>query len=233
METKVCGACNAAELAALSEAGATHVGMVFINGHQRHVGMSPSLSGLMPDTACGNLGNSTTGVNRPVRVGVFADEMAQNVIARIYNYDIGMVQFDGNEPPTYIENLRRTIVPDIRTSLLVCKTIRVSGISDLAICTRYADCVDYFQFNFTMQESGEDGIQSILQTLDSYAGNVPYWVGGDLSAAAARAIMSADRKLCHGIDLSALCISDADGCKTDALHEFANLSRKCQATNAF
>lgn len=224
MEIKVCGACNAAEMAALTEAGASHVGIVFIDGSRRQVGMSPSLSGLLPDTACGNLGNDASKGRRPVRVGVFADEMAQNVIARIYNYAIGMVQFDGDEPPVYIENLRRTIVPDIRTKLLVCKTIRVTGSSDLAICTRYADCVDFFQFNFMPRNTGEADIQSFLHAIDSYAGNVPFWVSGELSAEAAKAIMSAKKELCHGIDLSALCISDTDGCKTDALREFTGKS---------
>ncbi len=222
MEIKVCGACNAAELAALHEAGASHVGMVFINSCQRHVAMSPSLSGQLPDTACGNLGGNAPKRNGPLRVGVFADEMAQNIITRIYNYDIDMVQFDGNEPPVYIENLRRTIVPDIRPRLLVCKTIHVAGSSDLAECAHYADCVDFFQFNFTAQKSGETGTQQILSNLNSYGGNVPYWVGGDLSAADAIAIMSAGMKLCYGIDLSALCISGTDGCKADALHDFAH-----------
>lgn len=227
MEIKVCGACNAAELAALHGAGASHVGMVFINGYQRHVAMSPSLSGLLPDNACGNLGGNAPKINMPLRVGVFADEMAQNVITRTYNYGIDMVQFDGNEPPVYIENLRRTIVPDIRSRLLVCKTIQMSHSSDLAECTHYANYVDFFQFNFSAQKSGETDIRQILSTLDSYGGNVPYWVGGNLSAAAARAVMSADMKLCYGIDLSSLCISDTDGCKTDALLDFAHKSGKC------
>ena len=220
MEIKVCGACNAAELAALSEAGASHVGMIFINGHQRHVGMSPSLSGLLPDNACGNLGGNAQSDAGPVRVGVFANEMAQNVIAHTYNYGIGMVQFDGNEQPNYIESLRRTIVPDIRSRLLVCKTIQVSGSSDLAKCTRYADCVDFFQFNFTIHKSGETYLQQMLSTLDSYVGNVPYWVGGNLSAEAAKAIMSADRNLCYGIDLSSLYLSNTGGCTTFNLQEF-------------
>lgn len=220
MEIKVCGACNAAELAALSEAGASHVGMIFINGHQRHVGMSPSLSGLLPDDACGNLGDNAPSDAGLVRVGVFADEMAQNVITHTYNYGIGMVQFDGNEQPVYIENLRRTIVPDIRSRLLVCKTLQVSSGSDLTMCTRYADCVDFFQLNFTIHKSGETYLQQILSTLDSYVGNVPYWVGGNLPAEAAKAIMSADRSLCYGIDLSSLCLPDTGGCTTFKLQEF-------------
>ena len=79
--------------------------------------------------------NEQTSANAPKRMGIFADEMAQNIITQVVNFQLDMVLFDGDESPTFIRNLRHTLVPDIAPHILFLKTMP------------YEDCVDYLLFD--------------------------------------------------------------------------------------
>lgn len=70
--------------------------------------------------------------------GIFADEMIQNVVTRIYNYQLDYIRLDGNESPTYIRNLRATVIPDIRPNLKIIKRLHAEDVA-----AAYTDCVDY------------------------------------------------------------------------------------------
>ena len=80
-----------------------------------------------------------------VRVGLFADEMAQNVITRVVNYQLDVVLFTGSESPTLLRNLRRTLDPGtIRRAIRFWKFVDKEPSADAALRRDYADSIDAF-----------------------------------------------------------------------------------------
>lgn len=102
------------------------------------VTMESTHAGIIPDRAQ----SDTAIADAPtMRIGIFRDEMPQNIITRVVNYQLDAVQLIGHESPTVIRNLRRTLDPDIRPGILFIKQVSVNTPAD---CAAYQDCVDYF-----------------------------------------------------------------------------------------
>ena len=103
MIVKVCGMRDGENIRQVAELGVDWIGMIFYPQSPRNVTMIPSHAGISRDRG------SVVGDFKAKRVGVFVDEMAQNVVTRVVNFKLDMVQFHGHETPTLIRNLRRTI----------------------------------------------------------------------------------------------------------------------------
>lgn len=58
-----------------------------------------------------------------VRVGIFADDMPQNIVTRVYNYRLDVVLLKGAESDVMIDNLHRTLDPDIRPGVKIVRTL--------------------------------------------------------------------------------------------------------------
>lgn len=112
-----------------------------------YVRMISSQAGIMPDyseerlrllrssgAASGGYGTAseTTGTasevtggeaRKVLRVGIFADDMPQNIVTRVYNYRLDVVWLKGAESQVMIDNLRRTLDPDIRPGIQIVKEL--------------------------------------------------------------------------------------------------------------
>ena len=138
MIVKVCGMRDGENIRQVAELGVDWIGMIFYPQSPRNVTMIPTHAGIIPDRG------SVVGDFKAKRVGVFVDEMAQNVVTRVVNFKLDMVQFHGHETPTLIRNLRHTLVPDIAPNILFLKTIHQNEPENYQ---PYEDCVDYLLFD--------------------------------------------------------------------------------------
>lgn len=215
----------------VAELGVDWIGMIFWEKSPRHVTMIPSHAGIIPDRA--SLSTPKTH-SSPLRVGVFVDEMAQNIITRVVNFQLDLIQLHGHETPTLIRNLRRTLDPDIRPGIKIIKAISVSNRDDIAIYKDYADCVDYFLFDTKCPSVGGSGQQFDWSALDAYDGDIPFLLSGGIGpddAERVRTFISAGSgsaaAKCIGIDLNSR-FEAAPGLKdVEALRRFLNeLKRK-------
>ena len=168
MIVKVCGMRDGENIRQVAELGVDWIGMIFYPQSPRNVTMIPTHAGIIPDRG------SVVGDFKAKRVGVFVDEMAQNVVTRVVNFKLDMVQFHGHETPTLIRNLRRTIDPDIRPGIKFIKAISINSCDDIATYRDYVDCVDYFLFDTKCPTVGGSGSQFDWSVLDAYDGNVPF-----------------------------------------------------------
>ena len=50
------------------------------------------------------------------RFGIFADDMPQNIVTRVVNFNLDIVQLDGEES-IMINNLRKILDPDIHAGI--------------------------------------------------------------------------------------------------------------------
>lgn len=180
----------------VAELGVNWIGMIFWDKSPRNVTMIPTYAGIIPDRG------SDIGSFRAKRVGVFVDEMPQNIITRVVNYKLDLVQLHGHETPTLIRNLRRTLDPDIRPGVQFIKAISVGGCNDIAAYKDYEDCVDYFLFDTKCPTVGGSGSQFDWSVLEAYDGDVPFLLSGGIGPDDAERVRNFHHPKCIGIDLN-------------------------------
>jgi phosphoribosylanthranilate isomerase len=183
----------------VAELGVNWIGMIFWPKSPRNVTMIPTNAGIIPDRA--NVPHSTFDFQCK-RVGVFVDEMPQNIITRVVNFQLDLVQLHGHETPTMIRNLRRTLDPDIRPGVKFIKAISVSGRDDIATYKDYEGCVDYFLFDTKCKTVGGSGEQFDWSVLEAYDGDVPFLLSGGIGPDDAERVRNFHHPKCIGIDLN-------------------------------
>ena len=196
MIVKVCGMREGENIRQVAELGVNWIGMIFWDKSPRNVTMIPTYAGIIPDRG------SDIGSFKAKRVGVFVDEMPQNIITRVVNYKLDLVQLHGHETPTLIRNLRRTLDPDIRPGIQFIKAISVGGCNDIAAYKDYADCVDYFLFDTKCPTVGGSGSQFDWSVLEAYDGDVPFLLSGGIGPDDAERVRNFHHPKCIGIDLN-------------------------------
>ena len=172
---KVCGMRDSANIRTVAAMGVDWIGLVFNPQSERNVTMISTHAGIIPDRASNESIDFGAG-----KVGVFTDEMGQNIITRTVNFKLTHIQFDGNEPPTLLRNLRRTLSPDMCPDIRFIKTIRISQPEDMEICKEYEDCADYFLFEAPSVDINVSAARFDWHLLDAYDGQTPF-ILGDIS----------------------------------------------------
>ena len=222
---------NIRQVAAL---GVDWIGMIFWEHSPRNVTMISTNAGIIPDRAPSAA--VSLELHTPLRVGVFVDEMPQNIITRAVNFALDIIQLHGHESPTLIRNLRATLDPDIRPGVKFIKAINVATADDVAAYRDYADCVDYFLFDTRSDLPGGNGTRFPWSVLEAYDGDVPFLLSGGIGPDDAQRLNDwfasgsgsvADK--CIGIDLNSR-FETAPGVKdVAALSKFLQeLSIYCQ-----
>ena len=179
----------------ISALGVDMIGLIFYPPSPRYVQQFSSGAGIIPDYAP-DMGKT------PLRVGVFVDEMPQNIVTRVYNYKLDYIQLHGNEPRETLENLRATIDPDIKPKIKIIKAISVSSAEDIKKYKEYVGAADLFLFDTKCKTVGGSGEQFDWQVLQAYDGDVPFLLSGGIGPDDAERVRNFHHPKCIGIDLN-------------------------------
>ena len=179
----------------ISAQGVDMIGLIFYPPSPRYVQQFSSGAGIIPDYAP-DMGKT------PLRVGVFVDDMPQNIVTRVYNYKLDYIQLHGNEPRETLENLRATIDPDIKPKIKIIKAISVSSAEDIKKYKEYVGAADLFLFDTKCKTVGGSGEQFDWQVLQAYDGDVPFLLSGGIGPDDAERIKNFHHPKCIGIDLN-------------------------------
>ena len=179
----------------ISALGVDMIGQIFYPPSPRYVQQFSSGAGIIPDYAP-DMGKT------PLRVGVFVDDMPQNIVTRVYNYKLDYIQLHGNEPRETLENLRATIDPDIKPKIKIIKAISVSSAEDIKKYKEYVGAADLFLFDTKCKTVGGSGEQFDWQVLQAYDGDVPFLLSGGIGPDDAERIKNFHHPKCIGIDLN-------------------------------
>ena len=206
---KVCGMRDADNISEVSQLDIDLMGFIFWQGSKRCVKMIPSRAGMIPDYSEERLRSASMGESAQAvqpesirRVGVFVDEMPQTIITAIYNYRLQYVQLHGQESPVMIENLKRTLIPDIAPDIKVIKAISVAGKDDVARYKDYEGLVDLFLFDTRCPTVGGSGRQFDWDVLSAYDGHTPFLLSGGIGPDDAGRVRQFDHPMLTGIDLN-------------------------------
>ena len=179
----------------ISALGVDMIGLIFYPPSPRYVQQFSSGAGIIPDYAP-DMGKT------PLRVGVFVDDMPQNIVTRVYNYKLDYIQLHGNELRETLENLRATIDPDINPNIKIIKAISVSSAEDIKKYKEYVGAADLFLFDTKCKTVGGSGEQFDWQVLQAYDGDVPFLLSGGIGSDDAERIKNFHHPKCIGIDLN-------------------------------
>lgn len=179
----------------ISALGVDMIGLIFYPPSPRYVQQFSSGAGIIPDYAP-DMGKT------PLRVGVFVDDMPQNIVTRVYNYKLDYIQLHGNEPRETLENLRATIAPDIKPNIKIIKAISVSSAEDIKKYKEYVGAADLFLFDTKCKTVGGSGEQFDWQVLQAYDGDVPFLLSGGIGPDDAERVRNFHHPKCIGIDLN-------------------------------
>ena len=203
---------DAQNIREVSQLGVDMIGMIFYPKSPRYVEMQSSHAGIIPDYVKEDIGASdssgsssesvSTSSKTPARVGVFVDDMVQNIVTRVVNYHLDYVQLHGNEPREMCENLRLTLDPDIRPGIKIIKAISVSDASDIQKYKEYVGAVDLFLFDTKCKTVGGSGQQFDWQVLDQYDGEIPFLLSGGIGPEDASRLHAFHHPKYIGIDLN-------------------------------
>ena len=213
MIVKVCGMRDADNIREVSQLGVDMIGFIFQPISPRYVQMISSCAGIIPDyteerisevsaLTQGEAGNHAIRYKQPARVGVFVDDMPQNIVTRVYNYHLDYIQLHGHDPRETCENLRATIDPDVKKGIKIIKAINVKTVDDIKKYKEYVGAVDLFLFDAKTVLAGGSGQQFDWSVLQAYDGDVPFLLSGGIGPEDAERVKVFHHPKCIGIDLN-------------------------------
>ena len=209
MIVKVCGMRETENIRQVAALGVDMMGFIFWPESQRFVKMISAQAGIIPDYSEERLRKmrnktqaSASAENRPKRVGVFVDEMPQSIVTRVYNYELDFVQLHGNESAVMIENLKRTLIPDIAPDIKIIKALSIREKDDVKRWYEYEGAADMLLFDTKCRTVGGSGEQFDWSVLESYDGNIPFLLSGGIGPEDAERVLKFSHPQFAGIDLN-------------------------------
>ena len=209
MIIKVCGMRETENIREVAELGVDMMGFIFWPESPRFVKMISARAGIIPDYSEERLRKMRQGqespsavASRPKRVGVFVDEMPQSIVTRVYNYDLNYVQLHGNESAVMIENLKRTLIPDIAPDIKIIKALSIREKDDVKRWREYEGTADMLLFDTKCKTVGGSGEQFDWSVLEAYDGNIPFLLSGGIGPDDAERVLKFSHPQFAGIDLN-------------------------------
>lgn len=203
MIIKVCGMRDAANIKEVSQLDIDWMGFIFFPKSPRYVRQINSNAGFIPDypSLCNNDGDEPS-PKKIKRVGVFVDDMPQNIVTQVVNFRLDIVQLHGSENAIMIDNLRRTLEPDIHKGIKIMKALSVASAAEVEKYKDYEGHVDYFLFDTKTPLKGGSGNKFDWSVLDAYDGKTPFLLSGGIGPDDVERIREFNHPECIGIDVN-------------------------------
>lgn len=179
-----------------------YIGLIFWPGSSRYVKDISVYAGTLPNMPSMLFDDGSITEKRPAVVGVFVNEMPQTLITHAYQYKLDYIQLHGDETPTYIDNLRRTLVPDILPDVKFIKALSIREADDVKRWREYEGHIDMLLFDTKCESAGGSGRQFDWTVLDYYDGNIPFMLSGGIGADDAEKVKNFHHPMCVGIDIN-------------------------------
>lgn len=188
MIIKVCGMREAQNIHDVAKLGIDWLGLVFIPSSERFVRQVSSRAGIIPDYGSMDSARGKQETNEALKsdkrvqvCGIFKDDMPQNIVTRVVNFNLDIVQLNGSESPVMIDNLRRTLDPDIHPGIKIMKKLAVSSSADILKYKEFEGVADYFLFDVHPSVTAGAEQRTDWKLIDSYDGATPFLIGGDIT----------------------------------------------------
>jgi len=157
MKLKICGMKYSNNILEVSKLEPDYMGFIFWDKSQRYC------TDVIPDIA-----------SSIQKVGVFVDASLEEIISKIKEYDLNLIQLHGKESVAFCNELRTH-------NILIIKAFSIDTDFDFNVLNEYESTCDYFLFDTKGKLPGGNGIAFDLSILDNYNSNKPFFLSGGIS----------------------------------------------------
>jgi len=205
MKVKVCGMKhNAEEIARL---GPDYLGFIFWPGSPRYFeGAFPSLPKMQG------------------KVGVFVDASLEEILAKIQNFQLNLVQLHGSESPAFCRRLQNAL-GNVKVAII--KVFSVKDSFDFNELTPFEDVCDFYLFDTWGKRPGGNGYGFDWHLLAGYPSLKPYFLSGGIGLEDLQELQEFFKRpealLCHAVDVNSRFETEPGMKKTRELEEFINI----------
>lgn len=180
MIVKVCGMRDPDNILAVETVHPDWMGFILWPGSQRYVAAPPTY---LPQS--------------PVkRVGVFVQPSVGDVVRRVSEWNLDLIQLHGNESAAFCREVKRA------TCKPLIKAFSIATVADLLPAADYGDVADYFLFDTRTPLVGGSGRQFDWCILDTYDGPTPFLLSGGIGPDDASRLAAFHHPRCIGLDLN-------------------------------
>lgn len=170
---------NPDEVAAM---GPDYLGLIFWEKSPRYVnGRIPSIS------------------NKVKKVGVFVNAGIEEILAKVAQYGLKLVQLHGQESPELCKKIQAV-------GIQVIKVFGVDESFDFSILIPYEDVCDYYLFDTKGKLPGGNGYTFDWEVLEHYPSTKPFFLSGGIGLENIDDILTflyrPESKYCHAIDVN-------------------------------
>ncbi|HXA00800.1 MAG TPA: phosphoribosylanthranilate isomerase [Cytophagaceae bacterium] len=178
---KVCGMKYADNIKAVAALKPDYMGFIFYEESKRFVGY-------LDEEVIGNLPSSIK------KVGVFVNEVIEDILELHDKYNFDFVQLHGDESPEFCLEMKNFIP--------VIKAFSIEENIDFNMLKRYKKSCDYFLFDTQTASYGGSGKKFNWDLLKKYDNEIPIFLSGGISLEDAAQIKKLKEINIHAIDIN-------------------------------
>lgn len=184
MMIKVCGMRDAQNIREVDALGVDMIGFIFWPGSKRYCAEKPAY---LPNAK---------------RVGVFVNASISEIVEKVREYELYIVQLHGDEDLAYVSKLHKELDAASVKRPIVIRAIQVSSRSQVIKANMWDGFVDGILFETPTNGYGGSGESFDWSLLSSYRGNAPFFLTGGIGPQSLEALKEFSHPRWAGVDLN-------------------------------
>jgi len=194
MKIKVCGTRQPENIEALIQMPIDYIGFIFHPASPRFAGAVDELGKWVRGHEA-DFGDTK-------RVGVFVNAEIDEILNKVHDYRLDLVQLHGDERPEYCRELAGFwLVSSMRKAGLI-KAFSIGGDFDFSQLAAYESTCSLFLFDAAGETRGGTGKVFDWSLLDNYQGTTPFLLAGGIGPEAIDTIRRFPHPLFAGVDIN-------------------------------
>lgn len=185
MKIKVCGMRDAQNIREVESLGVDMMGFIFWPLSKRYVEVKPAY---LPENV--------------ERVGVFVNAEQEEIVQKVRDYALDIVQLHGDEDLAYATSLRKRLVSSVDKQPKIVRAISVESRSKVLKAMMWDGYVDALLFETPTTGYGGSGESFDWSLLSSYRGNTPFFLTGGIGPQSLEALKEFEHPMWIGVDLN-------------------------------
>ncbi|MFV0185079.1 phosphoribosylanthranilate isomerase [Empedobacter falsenii] len=210
-QVKVCGNNNLENFKEIAAIEPDYVGFIFYPKSKRFV-KDKAIFDIFPNAE---------------KVGVFVNDSIENILKKVEQYQLDVVQLHGDETAYFCEKLinqkhQRLITDENFLDFKIWKAVGIQSKDDFQQLTTYQQVVDSFVFDKKSSDYGGTGRKFNWQLLTNYQLSTPFLLSGGIELEDALLLKNFQHPRCIGFDINSGFESAPGIKKADEVKQFIN-----------